>query len=113
MRHRKTPTEGLSLSILSIRTRLNLSQAELGTRLELNQTTISQYETGRAKPSAQQLVKLISLANSNSEREPLLRELQERYGIALAEAAFLAPTEDLSSAQEVDSNPKTKDGNES
>jgi transcriptional regulator with XRE-family HTH domain len=70
----------MASAIMAIRRRANLTQIQLATALNVDQTTVSQYETGRTRPEAATLIKLLPFAKKD-EAEILLRELCDRYGI--------------------------------
>ena len=78
--------------VRDLRKRLKLNQTRFAQLLGVNQTTVSQYETGRAKPSAQVIFRLLSLVGKN-EQIVLLDELKRMYGIDEAQMANAKPSE--------------------
>lgn len=77
--------------IRAIRRRLGMNQTTFAKQFGVDQTTVSQYETGKAKPSAQQLIKILSLAENESESAPILKSLEEEYGLLIPDVAMLVP----------------------
>ena len=78
-------------AIRSIRLRINLGQAALARLLRWPQASLSQYESGDARPSAERLIGLLRLASTDDERGPILEAL-EAYGIRVGDlASTLAP----------------------
>jgi transcriptional regulator with XRE-family HTH domain len=72
----------LSAAILSIRTRLDISQAELGKILSVWPNTVSRWERGQVAPSPWQLLNLYRHARTEEELGPILQTLGSK-GIAL------------------------------
>src|SRR5579863_4356499 len=60
--------DAVSLAIASIRRRMNLDRATFGKAIGADRTTVAKYEAGRAKPSAQDLIKILSFTQNSSER---------------------------------------------
>lgn len=80
--------------MICLREALGLSQGELAAALGcVNRAVISHYETGRAYPSAEVLIKLGSLTQSASDRSLILRELADKYGILPGDLAWLLDSE--------------------
>lgn len=76
----------IAAAIRTIRKRIGLSQVELATELGIKQTTVSQYERGSVKPSARQIIKILSLDGCQhkghpSECLPLTILLAEELGL--------------------------------
>ncbi len=75
-------------AIVLIRSRLNLGRRHLAVRLDCPYGTVLKWENGRACPSPGYLVKLITLAKSTEERQPLVNALANR-GIVIGELASM------------------------
>ena len=76
--------------IRSIRNRLSLSQAEMGTLVKCSQNTISRYEQGNSSPSARRLRKLLDLTTNEEERRAILAQLEEKGAIIFSGSAEAA-----------------------
>lgn len=74
---------------------MGISQVELAARLGIKQTTISQYERGRAKPSVKQIINLLSLDGGQQYRAhpaeylPLMAFLEEELGVEFTAIALI------------------------
>jgi transcriptional regulator with XRE-family HTH domain len=90
--NRTSPSSDVPAAIIAIRKRLGLNQIDFAKLLNARQKMISQYENGRVKPSAPQIIKLLSLTGNQpgahqSESLPLIGFLAEQLG--LSEAAVM------------------------
>jgi transcriptional regulator with XRE-family HTH domain len=72
---RKAGTD-LGRVIRSIRLRENRGQAEFAQSHGWPQATLSQYESGDARPSAERLIALLRLTATDDERGPILKALE-------------------------------------
>jgi transcriptional regulator with XRE-family HTH domain len=81
--------------IRGIRLRINLGQTALARLLRWPQASLSQYESGDARPSVERLIGLLRLAATEDERGPILTALKA-CGVF---AADLAPVPVASSAE--------------
>ena len=70
----------LGTAVRCIRRRLNIGQAGFARSLGWPQATLSQYESGDARPSAERLINLLRIAATDDERRPILKAL-EAYGV--------------------------------
>lgn len=88
--------------IRSIRLRINLGQTALARLLRWPQASLSQYESGDARPSAERLIGLLRLASTDDERGPILKAL-EAYGILAWDLAstFAPPREGSEAAASI------------
>ena len=66
----------LGRAIRTIRLRENRGQAEFARLQGWPQATLSQYESGDARPRAERLIGLLRLAATEDERGPILKALE-------------------------------------
>lgn len=66
------------MNISNARERQGMAQSELAERLKVTQGAISQWETGKAKPRADMLIKLAGILNCTVDE--LLKEETEGEG---------------------------------
>jgi len=82
---RKVPTEW-SRAIETLRRSLNLSQTELGKKLETSATAVSRWERGEAQPPADEYIRLGKLAG-----DPLCWFFWGRAGLNTADVIRVLP----------------------
>lgn len=84
--------KALAKIVRSLRKTLGWSQSKLAETLGIDQTTVSQYELGRAAPSTEVLIKLSALAPNKELREAFGRLVGVRFS-GFWEATFFALSE--------------------
>ena len=90
----RNPGGPLGGAIRDIRLRMKRSQTRFARLLGWPQASLSQYESGDAEPSAERLIALLRLAENETERQPILKALEERGVLPsdLAAASVELPT---------------------
>ncbi|HZL27539.1 MAG TPA: helix-turn-helix transcriptional regulator [Acidobacteriaceae bacterium] len=91
-----SPDESASLTqtIRLLRKTLGWSQAKLAGTIGIDQTTVSQYEIGRAVPPTEVLIKMSALAPNKGIREAIGRQLGHRFNGFWEETFFALPESD-------------------
>ncbi|HZL27538.1 MAG TPA: helix-turn-helix transcriptional regulator [Acidobacteriaceae bacterium] len=90
-------TRPVPLALRAMRRRMNVNQTEFAALLGLKQSIVSLYESGRAKPSMQQLMRVLGLTESKLESDLIRQALKDEYGIhttekeAARQTAAIAP----------------------
>lgn len=82
----RKPGGDLGNVIRNIRRRMNCGQTGFAQMLCWPQATLSQYESGDARPSVERMISLLRLAATDDERCPILQAL-EAYGVFTADLA--------------------------
>ena len=69
-------------NIKELRKRAGLTQKQLAERIQVNQTAVSQWETGRCYPSAKILQKLAEILGSTADELLRCKEIKEQMAEA-------------------------------
>lgn len=85
-RRRRLPRSQFGAAVYAIRRRLNLNQEQLARIIGCDRSTVCQYELGRSKAGIGRLVRLLRLAETEHERQTVLKAL-ERIGVSAFDLA--------------------------